>query len=413
MSRSDLASPPDNPSGRSIHSYPKVFAIGHPAIAELFIGPVLVEEKVDGSQFNFQYTDHYGLRMRSKGAEVFTNERHNMFSLAVDAINQELLPLLHPGWTYRAEYLMKPKHNTLAYSRVPKYNLILFDVSIGDNVFLSRKEKEAEAARLGMEIVPVIYEGEITNAEQLKELLQRESILGGQSIEGMVVKNYAQFGPDKKVQMGKYVREDFKEMNSKAWKSDPDKRTEDIVEKLGQLYRSEARWEKAVYHLRDAGKLEQSPRDIGKLITEVKDDILKEEEQQIKDALYAWAKGKILRISTAGLPEWYKGRLLAEAFKDKPEVYEQKASEVLAADPDTLDGWCCPLAQETNGAQHKMGCYVQLSAPRRDETFEVVEEEWRKCLQCGRENSRETWKKNEDKCPNCNNLYEKECMNNV
>lgn len=25
---------------------------------------------------------------------------------------------------------------------------------------------------------------------------------------------------------------------------------------------------------------------------------------------------------------------LAKAFKDKPEVYEQKASEVLAADPD-------------------------------------------------------------------------------
>lgn len=176
MNRDDLVAPDHefNPSGRHFASYPKVFAIGHPGIPELFVGPVLVEEKADGSQFSFQYTEHYGLRMRSKGADVHENEKHNMFGAAVDAC-QELRDQLHPGWVYRAEYLRTPRHNTLAYDRVPKHNLILFDISIGDNTFLTRAEKETEAARLGLEIVPVIYEGELTHKSQLEALLDREA----------------------------------------------------------------------------------------------------------------------------------------------------------------------------------------------------------------------------------------------
>lgn len=37
----------------ALNSYPKVYALGHPALAGLFDGPVIVQEKVDGSQFSF------------------------------------------------------------------------------------------------------------------------------------------------------------------------------------------------------------------------------------------------------------------------------------------------------------------------------------------------------------------------
>ncbi len=43
----------------------------------------------------------------------------------------------------------------------------------------------------------------------LYALLEKESILGGK-VEGIVVKNYARFGKDKKVLMGKYVSEQGK-----------------------------------------------------------------------------------------------------------------------------------------------------------------------------------------------------------
>jgi hypothetical protein len=37
----------------SWHSYSSIYALGHKALAELFMEPVLIEEKVDGSQFSF------------------------------------------------------------------------------------------------------------------------------------------------------------------------------------------------------------------------------------------------------------------------------------------------------------------------------------------------------------------------
>ena len=78
--------------------------------------------------------------------------------------------------------------------------------------------------------------------------------------------------------------------------------------------RTEARWHKAVQHLREVGKLEESPRDIGMLIAEVKQDILTEETDFIKDKLYEWAKDRVTRAAVHGLPEWYKKMLAETAF---------------------------------------------------------------------------------------------------
>ena len=37
----------------SWNSYPKIYALGHAYLKELSLDPVIVEEKVDGSQFSF------------------------------------------------------------------------------------------------------------------------------------------------------------------------------------------------------------------------------------------------------------------------------------------------------------------------------------------------------------------------
>lgn len=297
----------------ALHSYPKVYTVGHRAVAELFIGDVLVEEKVDGSQFSFSRVNGEIL-LRSRGTKVYP-ETAGMFSLAVTAV-EELKDLLHEGWVYRAEYLMKPKHNVLAYERVPKLNLMLFDINTGEECYLSRSEKEIEAARIGMEITPVMYFGPVSKSEDIYAFLEQRSVLGG-NVEGVVIKNYARFGMDKKVLMGKFVSEDFKETHSKEWKaSNPT--ISDVVERIIATLRSEVRWEKSVQRLRDAGKLEHSPRDIGFLIKEVQSDIKAEEIEFISQKLTEFALPRVLRASTCGLPEWYKRTLLERAF-EKPE----------------------------------------------------------------------------------------------
>lgn len=299
-----------------LSSYPKVYAIGHAAITELFADDVLVEEKVDGSQLSFGLIDGE-LRIRSKGAIIYPDAPEKMFAVAVGAI-RELVDRLHVGWTYRAEYLLKPKHNVLHYKRVPLHNLILFDINTGTEVYLSREDKEAEAKRLGLEIVPLLHVGRVSNPEELYKLLDRESILGGNAVEGIVAKNYARFGADKKVLMGKFVREDFKETHSKEWKA-ANPSIGDVVERIIATLRNEKRWEKAIFHLRDAGTLENSPRDIGNLMKAVQEDVRAEEMDFIKDKLAEFALPRILRASAAGLPEWYKKRLLESAFPAKPE----------------------------------------------------------------------------------------------
>jgi hypothetical protein len=290
----------------SWHSYPSIFALGHKAIEQLFYGPVTVEEKIDGSQFSMGIFNGE-LKARSKGAQLHVDAPEGMFKKAVEAA---AALDLHDGWTYRGEYLSKPKHNTIAYSRVPAHNIILFDINTDEEAYLTYNQKLAEADRLGLEIVPLLHWGVVIDINDLLKMLDVESVLGGSKIEGIVIKNYAHFGADKKVLMGKYVSEAFKEIHNKEWKqSNPGQG--DIIQRLITELKTEARWQKAVQHLDEAGKLTWTPKDIGTLIAEAKADIRKECEEHIKFTLYQWAIDQILRGSTGGLPEWYKEQLLA------------------------------------------------------------------------------------------------------
>lgn len=303
----------------SWHSYPKIYALGHSAVRELLDDDVVVQEKVDGSQFSFGVFEHPEaegdciLRVRSKGAVMHPEAPEKMFTKAVEAV-KAVQHLLIPGWTYRAEYLSKPKHNALAYDRVPRNHLALFDVNTGEEVYQSPGAILTEAERLGFEAVPLIHHGRITSIEQFREMLDRTSFLGGQKIEGVVAKNYRRFGPDKKVLMGKFVSEAFKEVHAREW-GDANPGPKDIITQIIDAHRTPARWAKAVQHLRDVGKLEGSPRDIGLLIVETKKDIFEECKDDMLKALWQYARPHIERGVIRGLPEWYKDELLKKQFE--------------------------------------------------------------------------------------------------
>ena len=300
----------------SWHSYPSIYALGHRYITELLLDPVLVEEKIDGSQFSFGLFDgeegRY-LRCKSKGAELNIVAPDSMFERGVEVV-QSLQDKLTVGWTYRAEYLMKPKHNALAYDRIPKDHIIIFDINDGHESYLSYERKAEEAARLGLEIVPAFYHGMIESVEHFRALLDRVSCLGGQKIEGVVIKNYARFGADKKAMLGKFVSEAFKEVHAREWKA-ANPTQGDILEALIRSLKTDARWPKAVQHMKEAGRLEDSPRDIGHLMKEVPIDIEKEETEFIKQKLFDWAWPHLRRGVVGGLPEWYKEQLLAKQFE--------------------------------------------------------------------------------------------------
>lgn len=300
-------------------SYPHSYAVGHRNITELFMDEVSVEEKVDGSQFSFgvfRVTEGGGtyrtcLRMKSKGNEIDVTNPEKMFGKAVESVMAIADELVH-GWTYRSEYLQKPKHNVLSYNRVPKNNLIIFDVYTGSGEYLLYNAKFNEANRLGLECVSQLYKGTISSFEKFKSLLNTESMLGGCNIEGVVIKNYFRTNHDKEILIGKYVSDAFKEKMSGAGHARVKNITECITDELGTMYRTEARWQKAVQHLKEVGKLDESPKDIGPLIRELADDIEKDSSDDIKDALWKWAWPLIRKNVTIGFAEWYKESLAKE-----------------------------------------------------------------------------------------------------
>src|SRR3954465_2218887 len=106
-------------------SYTKILTFGHAYVRDILEGEVVIQEKVDGSQISFGLDLTGELHIRSKGAGLITDAPEKMFQAGVAAIKAiaDQLPL---GWVFRGEYLAKPKHNTLAYDRVPKNHIVLW-----------------------------------------------------------------------------------------------------------------------------------------------------------------------------------------------------------------------------------------------------------------------------------------------
>lgn len=264
---------------------------------------------VHNSQWSFSLDENGELLMRSKGKQVHEDSPSSkMFNEGIAAI-KERADLLVPGQVWRGEYLQKPKHNTIKYSRIPTGHIAIFDIELSLGEYATVEQRKEMADFIGLETVPVLFQG-IWEKElvDLKSFFEIESFLGGSKIEGIVAKCYTQFLHGNPL-FAKLVSEAFKESHSTEWKkANPNKG--DIIDQLIQNYNVEARWLKAIQHLRDNGELTNSPQDIGKLMKEISVDIEKEEKDTIKEALFKWAYPQISRGVTKGFPDWYKERLL-------------------------------------------------------------------------------------------------------
>jgi hypothetical protein len=293
----------------SINSYPSVWQYGHKAITDLLRDEVVIEEKVDGSQFSFGVIDGV-LECRSHNRQIDMSDPDKMFGKAIETA-KELANSLIPGWIYRGEYLQKPKHNTICYDRTPTKSIILYDIQKGIEDYLTYDDLCIEATRIGLEVVPLYATGKFASIDDLRPFLDRKSVLGDVQVEGIVIKNYSLFTVDKKVAMGKIVNTDFIEKNQTNWRTGID-----IIGAIGGEYRNEARWQKSVQHLAEDGLLKNEASDIGLLFKYVTTDILKECESEIKDKLFNHYWKDISKTATRGLPEWYKQKLMGLSEED-------------------------------------------------------------------------------------------------
>lgn len=285
----------------NIESYPKVRHYYDKDVKPLFEkgNAVEIQEKIDGSQISFGWGPA-GLWVRSRRADAFGNA---MFSKAIEHIRSRG-ERLFPGYVYRGEYLRRPKHNVLTYGRVPRGHIALFDVQrdCSGVAPLSRYSDD-----LNIEKAKTLYVGPALPPEQIIErFMDTESQLGGCKIEGVVVKPAKRdlFFSDGKPMVAKIVSDRFRE--KKKRKVSP---RAGVEYQIADALTTEARWQKALAHLREEGKLTGSMRDIGPLIREINLDILEEEKDWIKEKLFKSYWKQVSRAVTRGVPDWYRGIL--------------------------------------------------------------------------------------------------------
>lgn len=292
----------------SIESYQKIQQIYHKEVADILkCSNIVIEEKVDGSQFRIEIDPSGEIRCGSHHQELSMVD--SMFKLATDQAES-----IFAGYkpvakvTVFCEYLKSVKQNSLVYDRVPKNNLVIFDVKVGDR-YSPRAEKVKFAETFGMEVVPALFQGngEAITPEVIQDFLKWKSFLGGAIIEGLVIKAYNEFYDVNLYpylqghwKCAKIVRDDFKEMNGENQVSQ-----NRGIERIKSMFCTEARWNKAIQHCKELGQITGDMKDLKYLVPEVQNDLEKEEIETIKNELYKEFSKEIIRHSVKGLPEWY------------------------------------------------------------------------------------------------------------
>jgi hypothetical protein len=297
----------------------KIFTLGDKYTDGIFLNEIQVTEKVDGSQFNFGCNEKDGLWMLSKGSTVHLGDNNKLFHPAAEHVHKLYSEgKLVPGWSYHGETLHSRTHNTLSYDRVPKNNIALYGaMDAAGNHIAKHEHLAAIAEELDVDVVALIFEGKVADFTEdlLNSWLKRTSFLGAEQIEGFVIKNFSREifvgGQLLGLTQAKFVSEAFKERHSTSW---PTNNKSPLV-KIGEMVRTEARWNKAIQKLRDSGTMEQHPRDIGKLLKILHQDLEEEDKEVIKDKLWDAFGKDIKRAAVRNFPEAYKYYLATGALK--------------------------------------------------------------------------------------------------
>ena len=319
-----------------MRSYNKIFQLGDRMISDLLVGKVELEEKLDGSQFRILVSEK-GVQCGSKSVDF--DEDHPVektfkvgVEKAIEAFSE--MPVSEGSRIHIfGEYFASPKHNTLGYERIPKNHIMIYDIAIEEKdgflEWANYVDKKAVAEAYGFEVVPLIWSGDgkdLTN-EMMLEFLKRESVLGKEIVEGIVIKNTEKtFDPIKfphfagNTPAGKFVRSEFKERNNEEWKV-----KKGGMEVFLESINPEARWKKAVQHLKDQGKLEGNMKDMAILIAENVKDFEEEEKENVKEILYEIHKKQIIGKLNGGFADYYKKALMEKQFEQNKDAERLEA----------------------------------------------------------------------------------------
>lgn len=271
--------------------YQSIDRLGHKTtLGVLNVGDhIVIQEKIDGANASFR-KDGETIRAYSRNNELSEeNTLGGFYQFTQTPTDAFRVEYLINGWIYFGEYLNPHK---VKYPEHQK-EFFLYDIyDVDSEMYHPFSIVKLEAQRLGLNLIPVLYEGEYTSFEHLQSFVGK-TMLGGrlgdvETGEGIVVKNVDyrdRFGNQKFV---KLVTDVFREVQKQKAPKDPQiELTQEQV--FVQQVVTEARVDKFLYKFVDEGILDEhySIEDMGIILKNmnqrIKEDILKEESELLPE----------------------------------------------------------------------------------------------------------------------------------
>lgn len=262
--------------------YHSIVRYGHKSTQEVLNkgDQIIIQEKIDGANASFAVIDGE-LKCWSRNKELSMNNTLEGFYVWVkENINVDKLL---EGVIYFGEWTAQHK---VVYEGFKK-QFFLYDIyNLHLEEYVSFSMVRDEAKRLGLQLVPVFFEGEFESFEQLTSYVGRTELngtLGGKPCgEGIVVKNVAYRDRFGKQLFVKLVVDKFAEVQKQKAPKDPKKKFSEEELKVRECVTA-PRVEKQLFTMIEEGLLERNfgIEEMGKILKHINplvaEDILKEE----------------------------------------------------------------------------------------------------------------------------------------
>lgn len=262
--------------------YHSIVRYGHISTREVLNrgDQIIIQEKVDGANASFAVVDGE-LKCWSRNRELsMSNTLEGFYVWAKQ--NIEVDKLLE-GVVYFGEWTAQHKVVYEGYAK----QFFLYDIyNLHLEEYVSFSMVRDEAKRLGLNLIPVFFEGEFESFEQLMSYVGRTELNGklGQEVsgEGIVVKNVDYRDSFGKQMFVKLVVDKFAEVQMQKAPKDPKKKFTPEELKVRECITS-PRVEKQLFKMIEEGLLERDygVEDMGKILKHISplvaEDILKEE----------------------------------------------------------------------------------------------------------------------------------------
>ncbi|PEN97905.1 hypothetical protein CN553_12780 [Bacillus cereus] len=246
---------------------------------------IVIQEKLDGANASFR-RDGDVIRAFSRNKEL--DEHNNLGGFWQWTQTLDVTKLREEG-IYFGEWLNPHKVKYPEYAKT----FWLYDIFDTETQrYINFKLVKKVSKQLGLNLIPVFYEGEYQSFEHLQSFVGKTALGGvlgdSETGEGIVVKNVDyvdRFGNQKFV---KLVADVFREIQSQKAPKDPKKALTQEQSFVNQVV-TEARIEKFLYKFVDEGIIDEEfgIEDMGVILknmnTRIKEDILKEESETLPE----------------------------------------------------------------------------------------------------------------------------------